>query len=309
MPTGTDYPWPANSISRSIAWPRAQRYKLQAVDEQRVSNGRDVVPPLDERRACIFMPCYRTARFLEAPIARIPWKELPPLQYRLLCVDNASPDDTWEVIQGAVGTLREQGHDADAIRNPRNLSYGGSVKVAFRYWVANNFGLMVVLHSDGQYAPELLPWLISELVASDDTMLFGSRLAGDALAGGMPAYKYYANHVLTWLQNAALGTRFSELHSGLRLYRVNRVVRLPYEANTDFSWRTSHSDLLWGGEILRQSLSHADRAGDQRARIRGPQSWTGENPPLRHRSEAARPRAARSICSAVVLGDGSRPDE
>jgi glycosyltransferase involved in cell wall biosynthesis len=180
------------------------------------------------------MPCYRTARFLEATIARIPWKELPPLRYRLLCVDNASPDDTWEVIQRAVGTLREQGHDVDAIRNPRNLNYGGSVKVAFRYCTANNFGLMIVLHSDGQYAPELLPWLISEFVVGDDALLFGSRLAGDALAGGMPAYKYYANHALTWLQNAALGTRFSELHSGLRLYRVNRVVRLPYEANTDF---------------------------------------------------------------------------
>lgn len=197
-------------------------------------------PALDENNFCIFVPCYHTARFVEAAMDRIPWDEMPDYRYRFLFVDNASTDNTWDVIQELVEKMKRQGHEADAILNPKNLSYGGSCKVAIRFCRDNNQGLMVVLHSDGQYAPEELPRLIREFVAGDYTMFFGSRLTGDPLAGGMPKYKYYANHVLTWLQNAVLGTTLSEFHSGLRMYRMNRVVQLPFEANSDYFDYDSH---------------------------------------------------------------------
>ena len=198
------------------------------------------LPTLDEKRFCIFVPCYKTARFIEDTIDRIPWDELPDYDYRILFVDNASPDDTWEVIEKVVEKLTSQGRDANAIRNPTNLSYGGSCKVAIRYCRDNDQGLMVVLHSDGQYAPEELPRLIREFVDGGYTMFFGSRLTGDPLAGGMPRYKYYANHALTWMQNMVLGTNLSEFHSGLRFYRMNHVIRLPFEANSDYFDYDSH---------------------------------------------------------------------
>ncbi len=54
-------------------------------------------------------------------------------------------------------------------------------------------------------------------------MTFGSRFAGlsDPRAGGMPAYRYYGNRITTIIQNVLLGTRFSELHSGLRAYTTS----------------------------------------------------------------------------------------
>lgn len=198
------------------------------------------LPALDENNFCIFVPCYHTARFLEAAMDRIPWDQMPDYQYRFLFVDNASSDNTWDVIQEVAEKMRGLGHEADSIRNPENLSYGGSCKVAIRYCRDNDQGLMVVLHSDGQYAPEELPKLTQTLVDGDDAMVFGSRLTGDPLAGGMPKYKYYANHVLTWLQNTVLGTNLSEFHSGLRLYRMNRVIQLPFEANSDYFDYDSH---------------------------------------------------------------------
>lgn len=192
------------------------------------------LPNLDESRFCIFVPCYHTARFLEPAMDRIPWDEMPDYDYRLLFVDNASTDNTWDVIQQVVEKENKAGRKADAIRNPRNLSYGGSCKVAIRHCRDNDLGFMVVLHSDGQYAPEELPRLIRKFVEGGYTMLFGSRLTGDPLAGGMPRYKYYANHVLTWMQNKVLGTDLSEFHSGLRLYRMSDVIRLPFEENSDY---------------------------------------------------------------------------
>jgi glycosyltransferase involved in cell wall biosynthesis len=215
---------------------------------------KEELPTLSERRFCIFVPCYHTAKFLDAAMDRIPWDSMPDYEYHFLFVDNASTDNTWEVIQARVEKERAAGHKADAIRNPRNLSYGGSCKVAIRYCRDNDLGLMVVLHSDGQYAPEELPRLIGEFIDGGYTMFFGSRLTGDPLAGGMPKYKYYANHALTWIQNAVLGTDLSEFHSGLRFYRINDVIRLPFEANSDYFDYDNH--------IIFQIIKAGGRIGE-----------------------------------------------
>jgi len=101
--------------------------------------------------------------------------------------------------------------------------------------------MIAVLHSDGQYLPEELPRLITEFVEHPEyTMFYGSRLMGAPLEGGMPKYKFLANHVLSWLQNTVLGSNLSEFHSGYRFYRVSRLAQLPYHANSDYFAYDSH---------------------------------------------------------------------
>jgi len=197
---------------------------------------------LDESRFCIFVPSYNASTHLPGTIARVPWQALPAeLTYRMVFVDNQSTDDTWQVIQRVREQLAAEGRDVDAIRNPRNLGYGGSNKVIFDYCIRNDFGLLGILHSDGQYLPEELPRLIREFRAHPGCALFyGSRLLGAPLKGGMPRYKFLANHFLTWVQNTALGARFSEFHSGYRFYRMNRIRRLPYHENSDYYHFDSH---------------------------------------------------------------------
>ena len=65
-------------------------------------------------------------------------------------------------------------------------------------------------------------------------MTFGSRFAGmgDPLGGGMPLYRYLGNRLTTVAQNLCLGTRFTDMHSGMRAYTrralgVPPVPRLP----------------------------------------------------------------------------------
>jgi 2-polyprenyl-3-methyl-5-hydroxy-6-metoxy-1,4-benzoquinol methylase len=60
-----------------------------------------------------------------------------------------------------------------------------------------------------------------------------------ALRGGMPLYKFIGNHVLTAFQNALLGTRLSEFHSGYRLYSTAALERIPLRLNSnDFHFDT-----------------------------------------------------------------------
>lgn len=188
-----------------------------------------------EQRLLIYIPSYNACPFLERTVNRIPWDRLPPtLSYSVLFVDNASKDGTPAAIERARLVLDQRGVHSDAVLHPVNRGYGGSVKTAFQYAFDNGFDLVVVLHSDGQYEPELLPKMISGLLADPRTALhYGSRLKGNPLAGGMPLYKFAANHVLSTLQNLCSGLRLSEYHSGYRLYRMEQIARIPWRLLND----------------------------------------------------------------------------
>ena len=93
----------------------------------------------------------------------------------------------------------------------------------------------MLLHGDGQYAPELLPSMIEPIVEGRAKAVFGSRIMnqGEARRGGMPAYKFVGNRILTTFQNAVVGTDLTEWHSGYRAYDVKALSKLPLDVNSD----------------------------------------------------------------------------
>ena len=93
----------------------------------------------------------------------------------------------------------------------------------------------MLLHGDGQYAPEVMGDLVAPIVEGRADAVFGSRMMtkGGARDGGMPMYKYVGNRILTTSQNALTGLRLSEWHSGYRAYRVSALADLPFVGNSD----------------------------------------------------------------------------
>src|SRR5207244_3609543 len=94
---------------------------------------------------------------------------------------------------------------------------------------------VVLLHGDGQYAPEHLPKMVEPLIAGGADVVLGSRMMekGAARRGGMPMYKFVGNRILTTFQNRMTGAELSEWHSGYRAYRVDALRSIAFEANHD----------------------------------------------------------------------------
>ena len=113
-----------------------------------------------------------------------------------------------------------------ALFNPVNQGYGATKRLVFT---------VVLLHGDGQYAPERLPDLLRPLLAGEVNAVFGSRmmLPGNACRGGMPLYKFLGNRMLTGIQNRLLKTGLSEFHSGYRAYSVKALAGIPFDRNTN----------------------------------------------------------------------------
>jgi glycosyltransferase involved in cell wall biosynthesis len=151
----------------------------------------------------------------------------------VLIQDDHSTDETHAV---AGEYLQRATHlNLTFVRHPENLGYGGNQKAGYVYAMDHGWDVVVLLHGDGQYAPEVMGELIDPIVNGDADAVFGSRMMerGRARAGGMPLYKYVGNRILTTVQNGLTGLGLSEWHSGYRAYRVSALADIPFLTNSD----------------------------------------------------------------------------
>ena len=107
-------------------------------------------------------------------------------------------------------------------------------KVGFQYAIDAGLDFVVLLHGDGQYAPEALPNLLEPSLVEGRRVVFGSRMAEpkQALDGGMPMYKWIGNRVLTSFENLVLNLDLSEYHTGYRVYSCMRQLPEMYPVAT-----------------------------------------------------------------------------
>jgi len=188
------------------------------------------------RSVAIFIPAFNAASTLVKVLDRIP-AHLKEQVAELFVIDNNSTDNTHVVV---IEYREKHGlHNLEVIRNPENMGYGGSQKIAYRRCIEKGYGCVAMLHGDAQYAPELLESLIQPVLDKKTDMMFGSRMSGNPLNGGMPIVRFLGNRTLTFLQNFFLGTRLSEFHSGYRVFSVEALAKIPFERfSSDYHFDT-----------------------------------------------------------------------
>ena len=180
----------------------------------------------------VLVVAYNAESTLAAVLDRIP--DATQLQLaEVLVQDDHSTDDTHGVAQEYHGSNPR--FHLTVVRHPQNLGYGGNQKAGYTYAINHGWDVVVLLHGDGQYAPEVMGEIIAPIVDGDADAVFGSRMMhrGQALKGGMPKYKYVGNRILSTTQNALTGLQLSEWHSGYRAYRVSALEQLPFVGNSD----------------------------------------------------------------------------
>jgi len=193
---------------------------------------------LGGKRLLIFIVAYNAETTIEKVLGRIP-QSLQNGDVEILIIDDFSRDDTF--VNGLRYQERDSTFKITVLRTAENQGYGGNQKLGYRYAIDHGFDIVALVHGDGQYAPEKLPDLLAPLVRNEADAVFGSRMIDKRAArkGGMPAYKWIGNQVLTAFQNRMLGTKLSEFHTGYRLYSIDALAQVPFEKNTnDFHFDT-----------------------------------------------------------------------
>ncbi|MDX1646236.1 MAG: bifunctional glycosyltransferase/class I SAM-dependent methyltransferase [Longimicrobiales bacterium] len=196
------------------------------------------------RRVAVFVVAYNAESHIRETLRRIP-EPLLELLASIYVIDDSSSDETTRLAR----SLQEEIGVLEVFTTPYNQGYGGNQKLGYEYASRRGFDVVVLLHGDGQYAPEYLPRILAPFDDRETAAVFGSRMMvpGAARRGGMPLYKYLGNRVLTMAENRLLDADLSEFHSGYRAYRVSALEQVPYQYNTD--------DFHFDTEIIIQLLA------------------------------------------------------
>jgi glycosyltransferase involved in cell wall biosynthesis len=212
-------------------------------------------------KVAIFIPAFNAASTIVNVLDRIP-PRLKEQVGEIFVIDNSSSDNTQMV---AVNYKESHGlHNLEVIRNPQNMGYGGSQKIAYQRCLEKGYECVAMLHGDAQYAPELLETLIEPILKGEADMVFGSRMSGNPLAGGMPLVRFLGNRALTTLQNFFLGTKLSEFHSGYRVFSVPALAKIPFARfSSDYHFDTEIIILFVDRKLRIMELPIPTHYGDE----------------------------------------------
>jgi len=220
--------------------PLTPRHEIFHVD--RILQPEGDVPPRAHKVIAV-LPAYNAERTLAATLADIPVGAVD----EVLLVDDGSKDRTVELA-------REMG--LTVIQHSTNRGYGGNQKTCYRYALEHGADVVVMIHPDYQYDARVIPHAIAFIELGICDVVLGSRVRSreEAIAGGMPWWKYLANRFLTAFENCALGQNLGDFHSGFRVYRREVLEKVPFERNSD--------DFVFDTQFLVQAVERGFRLGD-----------------------------------------------
>lgn len=176
------------------------------------------------------MPAYNAQATLKETFEAIP-KDIVD---DILLVDDCSKDNTVELAK-TIGIK--------TITHEKNLGYGGNQKTCYNEALKLGADIVIMLHPDFQYDPNLIPALASMIAYDNYDCAIASRmLVGSAKNSKMPKYKYFANKFLTAFQNFFLNKNLSEYHTGYRAFSAETLRSLPYHKMSD--------DFIFDNEML-----------------------------------------------------------
>jgi len=199
--------------------------------------------PHRRHKVVAVLPAYNAEKTLAATLADVPVGSVD----EVILVDDGSTDGTVELARRMGLTV---------IEHPRNRGYGGNQKTCYRNALDRGADVVVMIHPDYQYDSRMIPHAVGVVELGICDVVVGNRIRSrqEALAGGMPKYKYISNRFLTLAENFALGQNLGDFHSGFRVYRREVLERIPFEGNSD--------DFVFDTQFLVQAVHLGFRVGD-----------------------------------------------
>lgn len=191
---------------------------------------------INGKKIVVVMPAYNAGRTIRRTYDEVMAQGIVDL---VIVVDDASHDDTVEVAR-TLANVQVEVH-------PQNRGYGGNQKTCYRLALAAGADIVIMIHPDYQYTPQLIPAIAYLIDTGLYPCVLASRiLGGRALRGGMPLWKYVANRALTLSENFLLGAKLSEYHTGYRGFSRQLLEQLPIDRNSD--------DFVFDNQILAQII-------------------------------------------------------
>ncbi|QFU84932.1 glycosyltransferase family 2 protein [Natronorubrum aibiense] len=195
------------------------------------------------KRIGVVVTAYNEAAFVGTVIETV-----PDFVDRIYAVDDASPDNSWDVIQRVASRINEtaestpeltvtdggEGRRVVPIRHDENRGYGAAVKTGYEHAAADEMDVVAVLNGDGQMDPDILDRIIDPVVEGEADYAKGNRLLTPEDRSGMSSFRFLGNAMLTGLSKFASGYwTIGDPQNGYTAISREAIEELDLEAITD----------------------------------------------------------------------------
>ncbi len=201
-------------------------------------------PSVKKPKVIVVLPAYNAESTLRKTIYDIPLDSVS----EIILVDDNSRDKTVETAKALAMQdkrfvllsendmeKREGKIPIIVVKHEKNKGYGGNQKTCYTLALKRGADIVIMLHPDYQYDPRLIKYFVDFIRDDYFDVMLGSRIRTrkEALAGGMPHYKYIANRALTLMENLVSGQNLTEWHTGMRAYTGDVLRAVDFMSNSD----------------------------------------------------------------------------
>ena len=162
----------------------------------------------------VCIPAYNEGKVIDDVI-----KKCFKFSDHVVVCDDGSTDDTYEVADAA---------GAHVIRHSTNIGKGEALRTLFKFALHSKDDIIVTIDGDGQFLPEEIPKLVSDIEQKKSDIVIGYRFDG---ATDMPNYRRFGNKILDKMANMATQISVRDTQSGYRAYSKDIIEKLDFKIN------------------------------------------------------------------------------
>jgi dolichol-phosphate mannosyltransferase len=165
-------------------------------------------------------------------------------EYRLLVVDDGSPDGTGELANALAAAHPGR---IEVLHRPRKSGLGPAYVAGFRHALAPGPDLIAQMDADLSHDPNALPQLVHAARRAD--LVIGSRYVNGGGTAGWPRWRRLLSRLGGLYARAVLGVPVSDLTGGFKIWRRGTLAALDlgalrgdgYAFQIETTWRAMQS--------------------------------------------------------------------
>lgn len=190
----------------------------------------------------VVLPTYNERENIEALV-----KAVVSHGYRVLIVDDGSPDGTGTIADG----LALSHQLVEVLHRPTKEGLGPAYADGFTRAMANEARVICEMDADFSHDPADLPRLVNAITSGNADLAIGSRYVRGGATPDWPVHRRILSRGGNLYARLMLGLRIRDATAGFRAYRAERLAELSagtcqssgYGFQVELAWRATGSGL------------------------------------------------------------------
>ena len=227
---------------------------------------------VNEKLICVVVPAHNEASQIGNVI-----ETMPEFVDRIVIVDDASQDETAEIVQ----RYQRTNDRIEFIQHNENQRVGGAISSGYKWARDHEYAVTAVMAGDGQMDPSELEKIIAPIVEGSADYVKGNRLFyGDAW-NMIPHYRYLGNSFLSLMTKVASGYwHIADSQSGytaISLIALKRIdpdkIYKDYGMPNDFLIKLNQHDFRVRDVHIRPVYNIGEKSGIKLRKVIPRISW------------------------------------